>query len=90
MVDYLSNLLVSREAIKEIRLFGLHQPFLDRFRQFWQSFFSETTAIIYGRERKSIFYLMLSALGAGAIWVFAITQAVLGRMTIGELTLAIQ
>ena len=47
MVDYLSQLLTEREAIKEIRLFGLQQPFLDRFQDFWQTFFAETTRIIF-------------------------------------------
>ncbi|MBV7334468.1 ABC transporter ATP-binding protein/permease [Chloroflexi bacterium TSY] len=90
MVVYLSDLLASREAVKEVRLFGLQQIFLERFRQYWQTFFAETQEMIFGRERKSIFYLMLSALGAGVVWIFAIIQAVLGRITIGELTLAIQ
>jgi len=47
MVDYLSQLLTEREAIKEIRLFGLQQPFLDRFQDFWHTFFAETTRIIF-------------------------------------------
>ena len=37
MVDYLSELLVGRDAIKEIRLFGLQQPFLERFQQFFSN-----------------------------------------------------
>ncbi|MCK5380043.1 MAG: ABC transporter ATP-binding protein, partial [Candidatus Latescibacteria bacterium] len=36
MISYLSDLLGSRDAVKEIRLFGLHDPFLERFRHFWQ------------------------------------------------------
>jgi len=90
MVEYLSGLLVSREAMKEIRLFGLQQPFLQRFRYFWQRFFAETTGIIFTQERKHVVLLIFSALGAGALWVFAIAQALLGRITIGELTLLIQ
>ncbi len=90
MVDYLSQLLIEREAIKEIRLFGLQQPFLDRFNAFWQTFFADTARIIFHQERRSLLLLMLSALGTGAIWIFAIAQAGLGRITIGELTLVIQ
>lgn len=90
MVDYLSQLLVEREAVKEIRLFALQQPFLARFQQFWQTFFAETVKIIFNHERQNILLLTLSALGMGGIWIFAMVQAVYGRITIGELTLVIQ
>lgn len=90
MVNYLAELLIEREAIKEIRLFGLQQPFLERFQQFWQTFMAETAKLIFDQEGKSLLLLLLSALGTGAIWLFAIAQAVLGRITIGELTLVIQ
>lgn len=90
MVNYLAELLIEREAIKEIRLFGLQQPFLERFQQFWQTFITETAKLIFDQEGKSLLLLVFSALGTGAIWIFAIAQAVLGRITIGELTLVIQ
>ena len=90
MVGYLADLLVTRDAVKEIRLFGLQQLFLERFRYFWQNFFAETTAIIFRQERSHLLLLGLSALGAGAIWLFALLQATLGRITIGELILLIQ
>lgn len=90
MVDYLSEMLVERDAIKEIRLFGLQQPFLERFQQFWQNYFTETAGIVFKQERQNVLLLILSALGMGAIWLYAIVQAVLARITIGELTLIIQ
>ncbi|MEZ4861080.1 MAG: ABC transporter ATP-binding protein [Caldilineaceae bacterium] len=90
MVEYLSKLLVSREAIKEIRLFGLQRPFLDRFRHFWQQFFAETMGLVFAQERRHVVLLIFSALGAGLVWIYAILQAMLGRITIGELTLLIQ
>ena len=90
MVDYLAEMLVGRDAIKEIRLFGLQQPFLERFQRFWQNYFTETAGIVFKQERQNVLLLILSALGMGAIWLYAIVQAVLVRITIGELTLIIQ
>lgn len=90
MVDYLAEMLVGRDAIKEIRLFGLQQPFLERFQRFWQNYFTETAGIVFKQERQNVLLLILSALGTGAIWLYAIVQAVLARITIGELTLIIQ
>ncbi|MFN8446885.1 MAG: ABC transporter ATP-binding protein, partial [Caldilineaceae bacterium] len=90
MVNYLSQLLVDRDAVKEIRLFGLQQPFLDRFQQFWHAYFAETATIVFKHERRNILLLSFSALGTAAIWIFAIVRAVSGLITIGELTLVIQ
>lgn len=90
MVDYLSQLLVDRDAVKEIRLFGLQQPFLEHFQQFWNSYFVETSTLIFKHERRNILLLLVSALGTAAIWIFAIARAISGRITIGELILVIQ
>ncbi len=90
MVDYLSQLLVEREAVKEVRLFGLQEPFLDKFQHFGQTVIAETANITFQQERRNVFLLILAALGTGAIWIVAIVQALGGHITIGELTLVIQ
>ena len=36
MAEYLSRLLGSREAVKEIRIFALHEELLRRFHNFWR------------------------------------------------------
>ena len=45
MAAYLSSLLKSRDAVKEIRVFGLGKPFLRRFRNFWQQYFAATKRV---------------------------------------------
>ncbi|NKB72590.1 MAG: hypothetical protein GKR89_36400 [Candidatus Latescibacteria bacterium] len=40
MVTYLADLLGARDPVKEVRLFALHRPFLERFESFWQQHFA--------------------------------------------------
>ena len=90
MVSYLSDLLGSRDAVKEIRLFGLHQPFLKRFLHFSRKFFDENKSLRFSQERANLLLGLLSQVGTASIWVYAVVQAVLGRITIGDVALAFQ
>ena len=90
MVNYLTDLLISPEAIKEVRLFGLQNPFLERFRLHWKVFLDEYGKIIFAQERLNILFSVISTIGAGGIWAFAIVQTALNRLSLGDLALAFQ
>jgi ATP-binding cassette, subfamily B, bacterial len=90
MANYLDGLLGSRDAVKEIRLFDLHAPFLDRHRQFWKAFVDELKGLSFSQERVKVFLAILSMLGTVAIWIYAVREAVLGRITIGDVALVFQ
>lgn len=90
MVVYLTNLLVSPEAIKEVRLFGLQNPFLERFRLHWKVFLDEYAKVIFAQERLNILLSVLSMIGTGGIWAYAIVQTALNHLSIGDLALAFQ
>ncbi len=90
MVNYLDGLLGSRDAVKEIRLFDLHAPFLGRHRQFWEKFVDELKGLRISQERVKVLLSILSMLGSVAVWLYAVTQAVLARITIGDVALVFQ
>jgi ATP-binding cassette subfamily B protein len=90
MVSYFSGLLGSRDTVKEIRLFSLHGPFLERFRHFWQKFFDEDRRLQFSEEKTSLLLGLLSTAGRAAIWVYAVVQAVSMRITIGDVALVFQ
>ncbi len=90
MASYFSSLLGSRDAVKEIRLFSLHGPFLERFRRFWQKFFDEDKRLQFSEQKTSLLLGLLSTAGMAAIWVYAVVQAVLTRITIGDVALVFQ
>ena len=89
-VSYFSSLLGSRDAVKEIRLFSLHGLFLERFRHSWQKFFDEDKRLQFSEQRTSLLLGLLSTVGRAAIWVYAVVQAVLVRITIGDVALVFQ
>ena len=90
MVGYLAELLSSRDAVKEVRLFNLDRPFLSRYREFWEQRFGEERALRLGEEKWNVSFGLLAALGTGGIWAYAIMQAVLERITLGDITMVFQ
>ncbi|MEZ4729655.1 MAG: ABC transporter ATP-binding protein [Caldilineaceae bacterium] len=90
MVNYLQSLLIEREPVKEIRLFGLEAPFLVRYRQFNEQLVAEHQTILFAQERWNLLSTLLSVVGVGLIWAYAIMQAALARITLGDLALVFQ
>lgn len=90
MVYYLAGLLSQREPVKEVRLFGLQTPILQRYRTHTQRFVDENKALILRYERANLLSVLLSVLGVGLVWGYGIVQAVLARITIGDLALVFQ
>ena len=89
MASYLSNLLVSRQAVKEVRLFQLDKPLLERFRHSVDEFFGQK-AIQLSRQRANSLLVLLSAAGTVGVWAHAVVRATLGRISIGDLALVFQ
>ncbi len=90
MVYYLSTLLSERAPVKEVRLFGLHIPFIQRYRAYTQQFVAENKALAFRHERVNLLTVLLSVLGVGIVWSYGIFQATLARITIGDLALVFQ
>ena len=90
MADYLSGLLGSRHAVKEIRIFGLHEELLRRFRDYWHSFTLDLGRLQFAQGRAMFFLGVLSMAGTAAIWTYAVFMAVQGRLTVGDVALAFQ
>ena len=90
MATYLSSLLGNRQAAKEIRLFNLAQPLLERFRFFWLRHFNDEKRIRLSKEKINIPLGGVSVLGSLAILGYVIAQAAVEKVTIGDVTLAFQ
>lgn len=90
MASYMSELLGSRDAVKEMRLFRLHDEFLVRFRRFWKGFLSEYGKLQFSQELSNLLSGLLSMSGTALIWGYAVVQGVSGRITVGDVALAFQ
>lgn len=90
MATYLAELISSRDAIKETRLFGLDQLFLDRFRRFWREYCNAEKQIQLSQDWTNISLSLLSIAGTAGIWIYAIIQAAQSRITLGDAVLVLQ
>ena len=85
--EYLHELLTSRQSASEVRVFSLTDHLVGRFLDFAHAQF----AVFWNRERRilaaDIGLDVLSLTGTAAIWVFAVVEAVGGRISVGDLTL---
>lgn len=90
LADYLSRLLGSREAVKEVRIFGLHEALLRRFTGYWRRFVKESTTLRFRQEKLSFLFGLLSMAGTAAIWGYAAVRAVGRHITVGDVALVFQ
>ncbi len=93
MAQYLAGLLGAlgnRGSIKEMRVFGLQSVFLEKYRAFWQEFIDEIQGIQFAKEQVNALLMILSMLGTALVWAYAVVQAVLARITVGDVALVFQ
>ena len=85
--EYIHDLLTSRQAANEVRIFSLTRHLVARFLAYandqFARFWTHERRILKGEVVLSV----LSLVGTAAIWVFAIGRAVVARISLGDLTL---
>ena len=90
MAEYMSRLLGSREAVKEIRIFALHEELLRRFSSFWGLFGRQTFRLRFAQERFGFLLGLITMMGTASIWAYAVVRAVGGHISVGTVALAFQ
>ena len=90
LIDYMKRLLTARDSAKEIRAFRLGQLFVTRFGTFRDTYITKLRTLMLRFLRVNMGFNLLSLGGVGAIWAYAVFQATLGRITIGDLALVFQ
>ena len=90
MAEYLSRLLGSRDGVKEIRIFALHEELLRRFDRFWRSWGRETIRLRFDEERFAFLLGLMTMVGTASIWAYAVVRAVGGHISVGTVALAFQ
>ena len=87
MLDYLKRLLTSRDSAKEIRIFTLKDALVTRFRDFRESQLRAYLRMLLRSLRVRTGLDVVSLAGVASIWAYAVYQAALARITVGDLTL---
>ncbi len=90
LIDYMKRLLTNRDSVKEVRSFRLRDLFVTRFLGFRDIYITKLRTLMLQFLRINMGLNVLSLGGVGAIWVYAVFQAALARITIGDLALVFQ
>ena len=85
-LDYLRVLGGSKEAAKELKLFGLKDFLTGRFTGLWSRIYDENIALLRRRLLAGLFFSALGTLGYYAAYVFIIWRTLSGVISVGAMT----
>jgi len=84
---YYAQLLTADWSIKEIKLFDLARLFLERYKVLFARFYRENRSLTVRRNLAGATLALLSLLGYYGCYVYVISRAIAGTITLGDLTL---
>src|SRR5271169_764054 len=85
-LDYLRVLGGSKEAAKELKLFGLSKFLIERFSRLSDEIYLENVGLARRRLIAGALLSMISTAGYYSAYVFIVWRTITGALTIGELT----
>nr|WP_238613344.1 ABC transporter ATP-binding protein [Candidatus Oscillochloris fontis] len=86
-MNYLEHLLTVDHSAKEIKLFGLGEPLLARYQEFFWKFYREDESLARRRSLISILWGLLASASYYACYAWIVYRTVAGQITIGDMTL---
>jgi ATP-binding cassette subfamily B protein len=85
-LDYLRFTGASDETAKEIKIFGLSDFFIDRFRFLSDKFYKANLGLSIRRASWGSFFAAIGTIGYYLAYIYIIVETVKGRIDIGQLT----
>lgn len=85
-LDYLRYIGASDETAKEVKIFGLSNFLIDRFRSLSNEFFLKNKALAISRARWGVLLTGLGTAGYYGAYVWIVMRAVNGQISLGDLT----
>lgn len=86
-LNYLEYLLTNDHAVKEIKLFGLGEPLLERYSTLFTKFLHEDEALARKRSLASLGWGLLTTLSYYGAYAWIVWRAIQGLITLGDMTL---
>ena len=87
LLNYLEMLLTGNDTIKEIKLFGLGGPLLERYQALFTRFYLEDRVIAERRTIAGLGWGMLSNLVYYASYAWIVLRTIAGGITLGDMTM---
>ncbi len=85
-MDYLREIAGSRDGAKEVKLFGLHQFFTERFQKLARQIYLEDTAFSRSKLIVGGLFGIIGTLGYYGAYVYVIWRTLQGNYDIGQFT----
>ena len=85
-LDYLRYLGASDETAKEVKIFGLADFVINRFKTLSDKFYTDNTKLAVRRAGWGSFFSVLGSVGYYAAYGFIIYETVIGKTSVGSLT----
>lgn len=86
-MTYLVTLVTTDSYAKEVKLFGLGGYFIDRYRLIAKAYYGTQRAQVARRYMTGFAWGNLSTIATSLTYLYVALQAVVGRLTLGDLTL---
>ena len=87
LLNYLEMLLTGIEGVKEIKLFGLGKPLLQRYQALYTRFYQEDSAIAKRRTAAGVAWGLLSNLAYYGSYAWIVLRTVARLITLGDMTM---
>jgi len=85
-LDYVRYLGASDETAKEVKIFGLADFIIDRFKTLSDKFYKDNSRLAVRRSGWGTFFSILGSLGYYAAYGFIIYDTITGKTSVGSLT----
>ncbi len=86
-MNYFSNVLVDKDHVKEIRLFGTADVLIDKYRNVFSRYFAGMKKLVTQGAAWSVGFTVLSSLINGALLVYLAYRVYSGEFTVGNYSL---
>src|SRR3984893_12341447 len=86
-MNYLVTLLTTDSYAKEVKLFGLGRYFINRYRLIGEAYYGSQRRQVVRRYLTDFLWGNLSTIATSVTYLYVALQAIVGRLTLGDLTL---
>jgi ATP-binding cassette subfamily B protein len=86
-MNYLVTLLTTDSYAKEVKLFGLGRYFIDRYRLIGNAYYGRQRRQVVRRYFVGFLWGNLSTIATSVTYLYVALQAIIGKLTLGDLTL---
>src|SRR5216683_5833276 len=86
-MNYLVTLLTTDSYAKEVKLFGLGQYFIDRYRLIGEAYYGSQRRQVVRRYLTGFLWGNLSTIATSVTYLYVALQAIAGKLSLGDLTL---